>query len=114
MDVQDFSGASPTFLQITQILRTLLNALIQVETWQEEELFGNSQHFTVAVPRVCVVLANGHRVFYKYDCSRKKFTAYSVHSKHFVSPDAPRNDDQPCCFVNGRFVRVNRDSSRFA
>jgi hypothetical protein len=125
LDVQDFSGADLAFLFLIQNCNVALQAcyapilvpfamicafsyaaVIQVEPWQEvqQELTGKHE----AVARVCVVLGNGIRLFYKYDHSRKAFSEYGKHSP----PVLDRNDDAPCCFFNGRFVRVNRDTSR--
>jgi hypothetical protein len=80
-------------------------AVFQVEPWQEVP-HETGKHEAVA--RVCVVLGNGERLFYNYDHSRKAFLEYRKHSP----PVQDRNDDAPCCFFNGRFVRVNRDTSR--
>ena len=82
----------------------------QVEPWQEEEA-DPSENLSSSVARVCAVFANGKRAFYKYDFSKSTFSQYVVHS---LPPDpVPRNDDLPCCFHNGRYVRVNRSNSRY-
>ncbi len=85
-------------------------AVFQVEPWQEvqQEFKFNGKNGDAAVARVCVVLGNGERVFYKYEHS-KKILQYGMHS---LSGGQDRIDDAPCCFFNGRFVRVNRDTSR--
>lgn len=63
--------------------------------------------------RVCAVFTNGIRRFYKCEVpvSEKSFINYATHFPPLGVP-SPLQHDQPCCFHNGRFVRVNRDNSR--
>jgi hypothetical protein len=93
-----------------------------VEPWQEEEESHPHKLGAEFVPlaRVCVVLATGVRLFYKYS-KAQSFSEYAMQTPHDVKEvqmvplgQQPKNDDLPCCFYNGRFVRVNRDSSRSA
>ncbi len=114
MDIEDLPGTC-TFLhfQLTVCFGSLRSA--KVEPWQEEEVGSfEPQMLGSNVARVCAVLANSRRVFYKYDPSKQNpFTEYATHHPQgtpaFVNDN---NDDQPCCFYNGRFVRVNRDNGR--
>lgn len=89
-----------------------------MEPWQEEEphSIGPEPQLGSNVARVCAVLANSKRVFYKYDPSKPNpFSDYATHHPQGTPASVDgNNDDPPCCFYNGRFVRVNRDNGRYA